>query len=128
VARKDHCQATREARSAVLRSRGVEVDEAEEFSPQTRLITIKVTRVPGNPLTKGTFWLDDVPADAGSNCREQPLMPSGFKVGLVPKMLILRNFRSPVPQITRTDGPFKACPLSGEPTSFNCCRCYALGR
>jgi hypothetical protein len=28
--------------------------------PQTRLIAIKVLRVPGNPLIKGTFWLDDV--------------------------------------------------------------------
>ena len=28
--------------------------------PETRLIAIKVTRVPGNPLIKGTFWLDDV--------------------------------------------------------------------
>ena len=28
--------------------------------PQTRLIAIKVIRVPGNPLIKGTFWLDDV--------------------------------------------------------------------
>jgi hypothetical protein len=28
--------------------------------PQTRLIAIKVRRVPGNPLIKGTFWLDDV--------------------------------------------------------------------
>jgi hypothetical protein len=28
--------------------------------PQTRLIAIKVMRVPGNPLSKGTFWLDDV--------------------------------------------------------------------
>jgi hypothetical protein len=27
--------------------------------PQTRLIAIKVMRVPGNPLM-GTFWLDDV--------------------------------------------------------------------
>jgi hypothetical protein len=29
-------------------------------APQTRLIAIKVMRVPGNPLIKGTFWLDDV--------------------------------------------------------------------
>jgi type IV secretory pathway VirB2 component (pilin) len=28
--------------------------------PQTRLIAISVMRVPGNPLIKGTFWLDDV--------------------------------------------------------------------
>ena len=28
--------------------------------PQTRLISIQVMRVPGNPLIKGTFWLDDV--------------------------------------------------------------------
>ena len=28
--------------------------------PETRLIAIKVMRVPGNPLIKGTFWLDDV--------------------------------------------------------------------
>jgi hypothetical protein len=28
--------------------------------PQTRLIAIKVMRLPGNPLIKGTFWLDDV--------------------------------------------------------------------
>jgi hypothetical protein len=28
--------------------------------PQTRLIAIKVMRVPGNPLIKGTFWLDGV--------------------------------------------------------------------
>ena len=28
--------------------------------PQTGLIAIKVMRVPGNPLIKGTFWLDDV--------------------------------------------------------------------
>ena len=28
--------------------------------PQTRLIAIKVMRVPGNPLIIGTFWLDDV--------------------------------------------------------------------
>jgi hypothetical protein len=27
---------------------------------QTRLIAIKVMRFPGNPLIKGTFWLDDV--------------------------------------------------------------------
>ena len=27
---------------------------------RTRLIAIKVMRVPGNPLIKGTFWLDDV--------------------------------------------------------------------
>jgi hypothetical protein len=27
---------------------------------QTRRIAIKVMRVPGNPLIKGTFWLDDV--------------------------------------------------------------------
>ena len=27
---------------------------------QTRLVAIKVMRVPGNPLIKGTFWLDDV--------------------------------------------------------------------
>jgi hypothetical protein len=33
--------------------------------PQTRLIAIKVMRVPGNPLIKGTFWLDDVEAHAG---------------------------------------------------------------
>jgi len=28
--------------------------------PQTRLITLRVMRVPGNPLIKGIFWLDDV--------------------------------------------------------------------
>jgi hypothetical protein len=28
--------------------------------PQTQLIAIKVMRIPGNPLIKGTFWLDDV--------------------------------------------------------------------
>jgi hypothetical protein len=28
--------------------------------PQARLIAVKVMRVPGNPLIKGTFWLDDV--------------------------------------------------------------------
>jgi hypothetical protein len=28
--------------------------------PEARLITIRVMRVPGNPLIKGTFWLDDV--------------------------------------------------------------------
>ena len=28
--------------------------------PQARLIAIKVMRVPGNPLIKVTFWLDDV--------------------------------------------------------------------
>ncbi len=28
--------------------------------PQTRLIAIKVMRLPGNPLIKDTFWLDDV--------------------------------------------------------------------
>ena len=28
--------------------------------PQTRLIAIKVMRVPGYPLIKGTFWMDDV--------------------------------------------------------------------
>jgi hypothetical protein len=28
--------------------------------PETRLIAIKVMRVPGNPLIKGTFWMDDV--------------------------------------------------------------------
>jgi type IV secretory pathway VirB2 component (pilin) len=28
--------------------------------PEARLITIRVIRVPGNPLIKGTFWLDDV--------------------------------------------------------------------
>jgi tetratricopeptide (TPR) repeat protein len=28
--------------------------------PQARLIVIKVMRVPGNPLIKGIFWLDDV--------------------------------------------------------------------
>ena len=27
---------------------------------ETRLIAIKVMRVPGDPLIKGTFWLDDV--------------------------------------------------------------------
>jgi hypothetical protein len=27
--------------------------------PETRLIAIKVMRVPGNPLIKGTFWIDD---------------------------------------------------------------------
>ena len=34
----------------------------EDFAagPQTRLIAIKVMRVAGNPLIKGTFWLDDV--------------------------------------------------------------------
>jgi hypothetical protein len=26
----------------------------------TRLIAVRVMRVPGNPLIKGTFWLDDV--------------------------------------------------------------------
>ena len=28
--------------------------------PEARLITLRVMRVPGNPLIKGTFWLDDV--------------------------------------------------------------------
>ena len=28
--------------------------------PETRLIAIKVMRVPGNPLIKGTFWMDDL--------------------------------------------------------------------
>jgi len=28
--------------------------------PQTRLVTVRIMRVPGNPLIKGTFWLDDV--------------------------------------------------------------------
>jgi tetratricopeptide (TPR) repeat protein len=28
--------------------------------PQTSLLTLKVTRVPGSPLIKGTFWIDDV--------------------------------------------------------------------
>jgi hypothetical protein len=28
--------------------------------PEERLTTIKVMRVPDNPLIKGTFWLDDV--------------------------------------------------------------------
>jgi hypothetical protein len=28
--------------------------------PEARLITVRVMRVPGNPLIKGTFWLDDV--------------------------------------------------------------------
>jgi hypothetical protein len=28
--------------------------------PQTRLIAVRGMRVPGNPLNKGTFWLDDV--------------------------------------------------------------------
>jgi hypothetical protein len=27
---------------------------------ETRLIAIKVMRIPGNPLIKGTFWMDDV--------------------------------------------------------------------
>ena len=34
---------------------------------RTRLIAIKVMRVPGNPLIKGTFWLDDVRLILGSN-------------------------------------------------------------
>ena len=28
--------------------------------PETWLITVRVMRVPGNPLIKGTFWLDDM--------------------------------------------------------------------
>jgi hypothetical protein len=32
--------------------------------PQTRLIAIKVMRVPSNPLIKSTFWLDDVKLQA----------------------------------------------------------------
>jgi hypothetical protein len=28
--------------------------------PEARLITVRVMRVPGNPLIKGTFWLGDV--------------------------------------------------------------------
>jgi tetratricopeptide (TPR) repeat protein len=28
--------------------------------PDTRLVTIRVLRIPGNPLIKGKFWLDDV--------------------------------------------------------------------
>jgi len=28
--------------------------------PEARLITVRIMRVPGNPLIKGTFWLDDV--------------------------------------------------------------------
>jgi hypothetical protein len=28
--------------------------------PHARLIAIKVMRIPGNPLIKGKFWLDDV--------------------------------------------------------------------
>jgi len=28
--------------------------------PETRLVILKVSRVPGNPLIKGAFWLDDV--------------------------------------------------------------------
>jgi hypothetical protein len=31
-----------------------------DFRDRTRLITLRVMRVPGNPLIKGTFWLDDV--------------------------------------------------------------------
>ena len=29
-------------------------------APQTSLLVVKVTRVPGDPLIKGNFWLDDV--------------------------------------------------------------------
>ena len=37
-------------------------EEIVDFTtgPQTRLVAIKVMRVPGNPQIKGTFWLDDV--------------------------------------------------------------------
>ena len=28
--------------------------------PDTRLVTIRVVRIPGNLLIKGTLWLDDI--------------------------------------------------------------------
>jgi len=28
--------------------------------PETHLVTLRMVRIPGNPLIKGTFWLDDV--------------------------------------------------------------------
>jgi tetratricopeptide (TPR) repeat protein len=34
--------------------------------PQTRLLTLKVTRIPGNALIKGKFWLDDIHLSAVS--------------------------------------------------------------
>ena len=40
--------------------------------PQTRLIAIKVMRVPGNPLIKGTFWLDDIKLKAIETGKESP--------------------------------------------------------
>ena len=40
--------------------------------PQTRLIAIKVMRVPGNPLIKGTFWLDDVKLTAVAPAEVKP--------------------------------------------------------
>ena len=40
--------------------------------PQTRLIAIKVMRVPGNPLIKGTFWLDDVKLTAAAPAEVKP--------------------------------------------------------
>ena len=39
---------------------------------QTRLIAIKVMRVPGNPLIKGTFWLDDVKLKAIEDGEDSP--------------------------------------------------------
>ena len=37
-------------------------EQSAEFrtGPETALLIIKVTRVLGNPLIKGKFWLDDV--------------------------------------------------------------------
>ena len=40
--------------------------------PQTRLITVRVMRVPGNPLIKGTFWLDDVKLTAVAPAEVKP--------------------------------------------------------
>jgi hypothetical protein len=51
------------------------------MGPQTRLIAIKVMRVPGNPLIKGTFWLDDVKlrpvAPAEVDHQPSPTLSSG---------------------------------------------------
>jgi hypothetical protein len=39
--------------------------------PEARLITVRVMRVPGNPLIKGTFWLDDVQLAAVSTAESR---------------------------------------------------------
>ena len=38
----------------------IEYAHSRGDEPEARLITVKLMRVPGNPLIKGTFWLDDV--------------------------------------------------------------------